>query len=47
MGLKDALYLCENIGLKVNVIGKGKVTSQSLLAGSPVSRGEQVQIVLN
>jgi cell division protein FtsI (penicillin-binding protein 3) len=47
MGLKDALYLCENMGLKVRVSGKGKVVSQSLQAGTSVNKGEQVQIVLN
>ena len=47
MGLKDALYMCENMGLKVKVNGKGKVVSQSLLAGSPISKGEQVSLTLN
>jgi cell division protein FtsI (penicillin-binding protein 3) len=30
MGLKDALYLLETMGMKVSVKGRGKVFSQSL-----------------
>jgi cell division protein FtsI (penicillin-binding protein 3) len=30
MGLRDALYLLENCGLKVNALGAGSVTSQSI-----------------
>lgn len=47
LGLKDAVYICENIGLKVNVKGKGKVSQQSIAAGSAFKKGEPVQIVLN
>lgn len=47
MGLKDVVYLCENLGLKVNVRGKGKVAGQSILAGQPVAKGQLVDIELN
>ncbi len=47
MGLKDAIYLCENLGLKVNVKGKGKVTAQSVLPGEPVAKGQVIKIELN
>lgn len=47
MTLKDAIYICENIGLKVNVKGKGKVVAQSLIAGAPVAAGQLVNIQLN
>lgn len=47
LGLKDAVYICENIGLKVSVKGKGKVAQQSIAAGSAFKKGEPVQIVLN
>lgn len=47
MTLKDAVYICENIGLKVKVKGKGKVISQSLLAGENVSTGQLINIQLN
>ncbi len=47
LGLKDAVYLCENIGLKVNVKGRGKVAVQSIVAGQPVARGQLINVALN
>ncbi|WP_231426292.1 penicillin-binding protein [Pedobacter sp. Leaf250] len=47
MGLKDALYLLGNAGLKTKVIGSGKVTAQSIAAGTKVGKGLGVQIELN
>lgn len=47
MTLKDAVYICENIGLKVKGKGKGKVISQSLAAGESVSAGQLINIQLN
>ncbi len=47
MALKDVVYLCENMGLKVNVKGRGKVAGQSIVAGQPVARGQLVSIELN
>lgn len=47
MGLKDAVYLCENIGLKINVKGKGKVAAQSIAAGQPIAKGQIINIQLN
>jgi len=47
MGLKDAVYLCENLGLKVIVKGKGKVTAQSIESGQNISKGQIVNIQLN
>lgn len=46
MGLKDAVYLVEKLGLKVQVKGRGKVQTQSLKAGSQVQRGRMVELVL-
>jgi cell division protein FtsI (penicillin-binding protein 3) len=46
LGLKDALYLLENIGLKVMTKGKGKVTSQSIPAGTPLTKGWTVVVEL-
>jgi len=39
MGLKDALYLLENMGVKVVVRGKGKIINQSIPAGTPLMKG--------
>lgn len=47
MGLKDAVYLCENIGLKLIVKGKGKVEDQSIVAGTPIAKGQIINILLN
>jgi cell division protein FtsI (penicillin-binding protein 3) len=48
MGLKDVVFLCENeMGLKINVKGKGKVVGQSLIAGQSVSKGQIINIILN
>lgn len=47
MGLKDALYLCENMGLRLNVRGKGKVMAQSIEAGQPINKGQSVEVELN
>ncbi|PWS31649.1 penicillin-binding protein [Pedobacter paludis] len=46
MGLKDALYLLGNAGLKTKATGSGKVVSQSILAGTKVGKGLGVQIEL-
>ena len=47
MGLKDAVYLMENKGLKVMASGRGRVFGQSLLAGNPFIKGQTVTLFLN
>ena len=47
MGLKDVVYICEKMGLKVNVKGRGKVFIQSIIAGEPIARGQLINIELN
>jgi cell division protein FtsI (penicillin-binding protein 3) len=47
MGLKDAVYLLENAGLKVDIAGRGKVIKQSVAAKAPLVKGETINIVLN
>ncbi len=47
MGLKDVVYLCENMGLKVNVKGKGRVAVQSILPGQIIAKGQLVNVELN
>lgn len=46
MGLKDALYLLGNSGLKTQVLGSGKVTSQSIASGTKIGKGLLVQLEL-
>lgn len=47
MGLKDAVYILENLGFRVRVSGSGKVFNQSIAAGSPYRRGETINLILN
>ena len=42
MGLKDALFLLENNGLRVKFQGRGSVRSQSIQAGAKVAPGSTV-----
>ncbi len=46
MGARDAVYLLENLGMKVQVQGKGSVTEQIPAAGSRIIKGTQVIIQL-
>jgi cell division protein FtsI (penicillin-binding protein 3) len=46
MGLKDALYMLESMGLKVVAKGKGKVVGQSVEMGKPVVKGMVVYVEL-
>jgi len=47
MGLKDAVYLCENMGLRLSIKGKGKVLTQSIVAGQAINKGSFVSLELN
>ncbi len=47
MGLKDAVYLLENQGLKVTASGRGKVVNQSLLAGTGFKKAQTISLILN
>jgi cell division protein FtsI (penicillin-binding protein 3) len=46
MGLKDVIYLLENMGLKVKANGQGKVMVQSIQAGSALTKGMTVYVEL-
>ena len=46
MGLRDALYLLENRGLKVQVQGYGHVVSQSITANTKVLKGAIIHLQL-
>ena len=47
MGLKDAVYLLENKGLRAVVSGKGRVINQSIAAGNEFTKGQKIIIMLN
>lgn len=46
MGAKDAVYLLESKGLKVQISGMGKVKSQSIPAGNTINKGKTIQLRL-
>jgi cell division protein FtsI (penicillin-binding protein 3) len=46
MGLRDAVYMMEKVGLKVTITGKGKVSNQSIAAGVTVKKGSTVLLTL-
>ena len=47
MGLKDAVYLLENMGLTVTATGRGRVMNQSLIAGTNFNKKQNIAIILN
>ncbi len=47
MGLKDALYLLENMGMKVAVKGKGKIVVQSVAPGTVLIKGVTIMLELS
>ncbi len=46
MGPRDAMYILENLGMKVSVHGYGRVQKQSIRAGSKLNR-QQITLYLN
>lgn len=46
MGLRDALYILENRGLRVRVVGSGMVRKQSLMPGSRCFKGSAITLEL-
>ncbi|HTN67908.1 MAG TPA: penicillin-binding protein [Dysgonamonadaceae bacterium] len=46
MGARDALYLLEKSGLRVNMTGAGKVVSQSFAPGHRIVKGTTIGLVL-
>lgn len=46
MGAKDAVYLLESSGLRVSLIGTGRVHSQSVRPGARISKGQTVLLTL-
>jgi cell division protein FtsI (penicillin-binding protein 3) len=47
MGAKDAVYLLENTGLHVQLVGLGKVVSQSLPPNSALQKGQTIVLTLH
>lgn len=47
MSAKDAIYLLEKKGIYVSIIGRGKVVSQSIQAGSTIVKGQKIYLTLS
>jgi cell division protein FtsI (penicillin-binding protein 3) len=47
LGLKDAVFISENTGLTPMVTGKGKVVSQNIAAGTTITKGQKIILMLN
>lgn len=47
MSLKDALYILENMNVKVIAKGRGKVAAQDILPGTPVTKNQNIILLLN
>ena len=46
MTVRDALFILEQQGLTVTIVGKGKVIKQSLVPGSKIIKGNTIEIIL-
>ncbi len=46
MTLRDAIYILENLGLKVSVTGNGRVRRQSVSSGKRIEKGARIQLQL-
>ncbi len=47
MGVKDAVYLLENAGLKVIIHGRGKVLKQSIPPGNRIEKGQKIVLTMS
>jgi len=47
MQVMDALPLLENLGLKVQVKGVGKVKTQSIVAGQKINKNQKIVLELS
>ena len=46
MGARDAVYLVESRGIKVRLVGRGRVVKQSIEPGTPLKIGMKCELVL-
>lgn len=47
MGLSDALYILEGMGLRVSVKGRGSVRRQSIPSGTRINKGDRVELEMS
>jgi len=46
MNVRDAIFLLENIGLRVLISGSGKVIKQSIAPNTKIKKGQKIQLTL-
>ena len=46
MGAKDAVFLLESAGLRVVLDGMGRVSAQSMGAGTRIAKGQSIRLTL-
>jgi cell division protein FtsI (penicillin-binding protein 3) len=46
MGLRDAVYILESLGLRVRIVGRGQVVAQSVKPGTTTSKGMEITLTL-
>jgi cell division protein FtsI (penicillin-binding protein 3) len=46
MAAADAIYLLENAGLKVELVGAGRIYKQSIIPGTRITNGRTIVIEL-
>lgn len=47
MTLRDAIYVLENLGLKVHVSGRGRVSTQSMTPGGKLIKGSTIKLQMS
>jgi cell division protein FtsI (penicillin-binding protein 3) len=47
MGAKDAVYILENMGLTVEIVGRGSIQQQSIPPGTRIEKGEKVVLKMS
>ncbi len=47
MNLKDAVYIAEKMGLKFKIVGKGKITKQSIKPGTKINKSQKITLTLS
>jgi len=47
LGARDAVFMLEQMGLKVNIQGRGKVKRQSIASGKKIRKGELCELTLS
>ncbi|PLX10735.1 MAG: hypothetical protein C0597_16285, partial [Marinilabiliales bacterium] len=47
MGVKDAVFILENMGLSTELVGRGTIQNQSIAPGTRISKGDLVVLEMS